>query len=60
MQVKIFKSTSTDKIEQEVNTWLNVLDGDAVIAKTEIAVTDRTTENGATSQTVVVVAIWYE
>jgi hypothetical protein len=60
MQVKIFKSTSTDKIEQEVNAWLAALDGDAVLAKTEIAVTDRATENGATSQTVVVVAIWYE
>jgi hypothetical protein len=60
MQVKIFKSTSTEKIEQEVNSWLALLDDEAVITKTETAVADRTAVNSTTSQTVIVVTVWYE
>jgi len=60
MQVKIFKSTSTDKIEQEVNAWLDTLDVEAVITKTDTAVADRSTLNSATSQTVIVVSVWYD
>ena len=59
MQVKIFKSTSTDKIEQEVNAWLDTLDGEAVI-KTETTAADRSTVGSTSSQTVIVVAVWYE
>jgi hypothetical protein len=58
MQVKIFKSTSTEKIEQEVNAWLDSLD--AVIIKTETAVADRSTVGSASSQTVIVLTLWYE
>ena len=60
MQVKIFKSTSPDKIEQEVNAWLDTLDVEAVITKTDTAVADRSTLNSATSQTVIVVSVWYD
>jgi hypothetical protein len=58
MQVRIFKSTSTDKIEQEVNAWLATLD--AVIVKTDTAVADRSAVGSASSQTVIVVAVWYD
>jgi hypothetical protein len=58
MQVKIFKSTSTEKIEQEVNAWLDSLD--AVIVKTDTAVADRSTAGSASSQTVIVLTLWYE
>jgi len=60
MQVKIFKSTSTEKIEQEVNSWLALLSDEAVITKTETSVADRSTINSTTSQTVIVLTVWYE
>jgi hypothetical protein len=60
MQVKIFKSTSTDKIEQEVNAWLVGLGEGLAVIKTETSVTERASLNNPSSQTVIVVAVWYD
>jgi hypothetical protein len=60
MQVKIFKSTSQSKIEEEVNVWLAALDEDETVRWTDTAVAEHPSPTAGSSQTVIVVSIWYE
>jgi hypothetical protein len=61
MQVKIFKSTSQAKIEEEINNWLTArLAAGNDIRWTQTAIAGHPSPTAGSSQALIVVSVWYE
>ena len=58
MRVKIFKGTSVDSIERDINSWLESLPQGTPIAETQTSATVANNRNGS-AIVHTIVSIWY-
>jgi hypothetical protein len=59
MRFKIFTGTNRDKLEGDVNAWLDQLPGKLSIRSTQTAATQLAAE-GMPTRPVLIITIWYE